>query len=169
MIAWCPETRRFLVLIIPLLVAACSHVPDGRTPPVLTQQPPGREQSFKSPKDNEPPPPTQYENYGILFGRVTAPLPSAGGPGRAGAPASSDASAPVGGAQVGVTPAGAEQPWWVITGVLGDYAFLLPAGSYRITMDPRPEMGFARSLPATVVITAGQRTRFDIHLDAGIR
>jgi hypothetical protein len=162
--------RGFLAWIIPVVLVACSHVPDARTPPVLTQQPPGNQQSpaeGESPKDNEPLSPNQYDNYGVLFGRVTTgPLPPAGGPGGAAAPG------PVPGgssAHVGVTPAGADHVWWAVTGVHGDYGFLVPAGSYRVTMETRPGMGVAKNLPATIVVRPGERTRFDIHLDSGLR
>jgi len=36
-------------------------------------------------------------------------------------------------------------------------------------MDVRSGQGVARSLPATVTVTAGQETRLEIHLDTGIR
>jgi hypothetical protein len=46
---------------------------------------------------------------------------------------------------------------------------LLPAGTYRLTMRPVPSMGMAKGLPATITVIAGQKTRFDIYLDTGLR
>jgi hypothetical protein len=57
----------------------------------------------------------------------------------------------------------------MVTDVDGSFAIAVPPGTYRVTMQTRPGMGMARNLPATVTVKSGQRTRFDIYLDTGLR
>jgi hypothetical protein len=57
----------------------------------------------------------------------------------------------------------------MVTDVDGSFAIAVPPGTYRVTMETRPGMGMAKNLPATVTVKSGQRTRFDIHLDTGLR
>ena len=134
----------------------CSHVQDGHTQRDVSQPSPAQEQS----PDN-----------GLLYGLVTTMLPPTGGPseGRVPGAVPGGSSAPVGAAHIGVTPVGSSHTWWMVTSVDGSFAILLPPGAYQVTMQDRPGMGVARGLPATVTVTAGERTCFDIHLDTGLR
>lgn len=56
----------------------------------------------------------------------------------------------------------------VVTDNEGGYSIILPAGSYRIEIEPLPS-GFTKDLPATVSITENKETRLDIRIDTGIR
>jgi hypothetical protein len=51
----------------------------------------------------------------------------------------------------------------------GAYRVVLPPGVYRVTMPSLYGSMFTKDLPATVKILSAQQTRFDIHLDTGIR
>ncbi len=51
----------------------------------------------------------------------------------------------------------------------GAYRMLLPPGAYKVTMPSLYGAMFTKDLPGIVTIMSGQQTRFDIHLDTGIR
>jgi hypothetical protein len=101
---------------------------------------------------------------GVLVGRVTrGPLSPVGG--IAGLPS----SAPVPRARVLVSGPDGRQVKSAITDAHGEYRIRLPAGSYRVEMDPLPDGGWTKDLPATVTISGGRQTRLDIGTDTGIR
>jgi hypothetical protein len=67
------------------------------------------------------------------------------------------------------SPVGGGNGWSVVTDGLGEYAIAnLPPGMYVVTMELAAPIGFTKQLPATVIITAGQETHFDIRVDTGI-
>ena len=45
----------------------------------------------------------------------------------------------------------------------------LPAGAYRVEMQPKPELGFTKDLPANVTITPGATVNLHVNVDSGIR
>jgi Carboxypeptidase regulatory-like domain len=75
----------------------------------------------------------------------------------------------VAGARIIVSQTGGGTPVSVVTDDQGGYAISLSPGTYRVTMEISPRIGFSRDLPATVTITEGHETRLDIRLDTGIR
>jgi hypothetical protein len=106
---------------------------------------------------------------GALVGSVTAQgPPGPGAPGQGGIPGGSPI--PVAGATIMASPVGGGNGWSVVTDGLGEYAIAnLPPGMYVVTMELAAPIGFTKQLPATVIITAGQETHFDIRVDTGIR
>ena len=164
------QSLAWITLIAVLLT--CSHVPDGRTQGNTAPPTPGEEAPSPpppAPGEEAPSPPPPAPSTGVLFGRVTAMAPPGPGEGGVPGPVPGGSPAPVAVARVGIAPVGSSHIWWVVTSVDGSFAIRVPAGTYQVTLETRPGMGVARGLPATVTVEAGQQTRFDIHLDTGIR
>jgi hypothetical protein len=57
----------------------------------------------------------------------------------------------------------------VVTSEQGVYSISLPPGAYRIEATHLTGIEFTKDLPASVVISEGRETRFDIHIDTGMR
>jgi len=77
--------------------------------------------------------------------------------------------APAAGIKIAVMNPSGEPVAGAVSDNQGAYNLILPPGSYRITTGPLDGMEFTRDLPAEITIHAGQRTRFDIQIDTGIR
>jgi len=104
------------------------------------------------------------KGLGVLVGKVImgpiSPVVGAGDSGDAvGVP----------GVRLVISGMGGQEIKSVITDDKGVYSVSLPAASYRIDMPPLTGGRFTKDLPATVTITEGQETRFDIRIDTGIR
>ena len=185
--AW-QHLRQYLAWITLIAVLfTWSHVPDSRAQGNVVQPTPGERTSPNPPptpgesETPSPPPPATEEREtpspppvpttGVIFGRVTATAPPTTGPkeGSVPGPVPGGSLVPVAVARVGIAPVGSDHVWWVVTSVDGSFAIRVPAGTYRVTLEAHPSRGVAKSLPATVTVEAGQQTRFDIHLDSGIR
>jgi hypothetical protein len=101
---------------------------------------------------------------GVLSGRVTrGPLSPVEVPGMP------QVVNPVAGARIVIERPGTTLARSIKTDSRGAYRMVLPPGVYRVTMPSLYGSMFTKDLPATIKITSGERTRFNIHLDTGIR
>jgi hypothetical protein len=57
----------------------------------------------------------------------------------------------------------------VLTDKNGVGKISLQPGTYRVEMQPKPELGIARDLPANVTITTGATVTLHVNVDSGIR
>lgn len=109
------------------------------------------------------PTPAREVSTGILGGTVTrGPTCPAQRPGEV-------CVAPAAGIKIVVVKLSGEPVATTVSDIQGAYSLTLPPGSYRITAGPLDGMEFTRDLPAEITIHAGQRIRFDIQIDTGIR
>lgn len=133
-----------LIPLLGLIMAACLAGSDHAT----------------NTSDNPPASPAQ----GTLAGNVVmGPLSPAVRPGNTATPPG------VADAQITISSAGGGAPLTAITDANGHYSIALPPGTYTITMASLHGAMFTRDLPGTVTVVSHQETRFDIHLDTGIR
>jgi hypothetical protein len=101
---------------------------------------------------------------GVLSGRVTrGPLSPVEVPGMP------QVVNPVAGARIVIERPGTTLARSIKTDSRGAYRMVLPPGVYRVTMPSLYGSMFTKDLPATIKITSGEQTRFNIHLDTGIR
>lgn len=146
---YCAPNGQFLAWIAAVVLLACSHDQPSVTGPSLEQV---------------------MSGSGLLVGRVTVgPLPPGRGRPPSPGPVPGGSPAPVVGATIVISEPGGGAARSAVTDARGEYAISLAAGTYRVTMDIPPNLGFTKDLPAIVTITAGKETRLDIRIDTGIR
>lgn len=76
---------------------------------------------------------------------------------------------PLAGVEVRVSDAAGADVASVRSDDSGEYRLELAAGTYQVDLGPLAPLQFSKDVPASVSISAGLETRFDIRVDSGIR